>query len=91
MSDAKEKCRWCEKAAEFLCDAILPGTEPAILRRGKTTIISKIQTCSAPMCGDHRKNVMAGMMDCSHKSGRRGGPGTGPFSVDHCPDHAARG
>jgi hypothetical protein len=47
-------------------------------------------TCDAPICTEHRTCVMAGMMDCSHKSGRRGGPGTGPFSIDHCPEHAAK-
>jgi hypothetical protein len=72
----QKKCRWCDKAAVFLCDFVAGPAEE--------------RSCDAPMCADHRTCVMSGMLDCSHPSGRRGGPGTGPFSIDHCPDHANR-
>jgi len=73
-----EKCRWCEKPGEYLCDF------PVDPKSGKT--------CDAPMCEDHRTVISSGIM-CSRRRGKKGGcrPFSIDHCPDHSSSAVTRG
>lgn len=81
-----ERCMWCDKPSDRLCDAVI-GAEAVGARRdahGNVTHLltgtnatgeQVVWTCDAPMCRDHAKQI-------GHVCG------ADADSIDHCPFHA---
>lgn len=83
-----ERCMWCEKPSEFLCDApigfLADGCERDKLGNvkqlltGKRALDGGYWTCDAPMCADHRKMI-------GHVCGKY------HDTIDRCPYHVEHG